>query len=51
MKDTHESSDRAPYRPASSGVQATAYGGPSPNDLSNALVVWRWPSAESYPRD
>jgi hypothetical protein len=51
MKDTHESSDHAPDRPASSGVQATAYGGLSPNDLSNVIVACRWPSAESYPRD
>jgi hypothetical protein len=32
-------------------VQATAYGGLSPNDLSNVIVAWRCPSAESYPRD
>jgi hypothetical protein len=30
MKATRESSDHTPYRPASSGVQATAYGGLSP---------------------
>ncbi len=39
MKDTHESCDHAPDRPASSGVQATAYGGLSPNDLSNVIVA------------
>ena len=51
MKDTHESCDHAPDPPASSGVQATAYGGLSPADLSNVIVAWRCPSAESYPRD
>jgi len=40
MKDTHESSDHAPYRPASSCVQATAHGGLSPAGLSNVIVVY-----------
>jgi len=51
MKDTRELCDHPPYRSASSGVQATAYGGLSPNDLSNVIVACRCPSAESYPRD
>jgi len=39
MKDTRELCDHPPYRSASSGVQATAYGGLSPNDLSNVIVA------------
>jgi hypothetical protein len=51
MKDTRESSDHAPDRPTPSGVQATVYGGLSPDELSNVIIAWRWPSTESYPRD
>ena len=40
MKDTRGSSDHAPDRPAPSGVQATAYGGLSPDDLRNVIVAY-----------
>ena len=51
MKDTHESCDHAPDRPASSGVQATAYGGLSPNDLSNVIIAYDsgYPNPAGWP--
>jgi len=51
MKDTHESSDHAPDRPASSVVQPTAYGGLSPNDLSNAIIAYDsgYPTPTGWP--
>ena len=51
MKDTHESCDHAPDRPASSGVQATAYGGLAPNDLSNVIVAYDsgYPTPPGWP--
>jgi hypothetical protein len=48
---THESCDHAPDQPASSGVQATDYGGLSPADLSNVIVAYDsgYPNPAGWP--
>lgn len=51
MKNAHEPSDHKPDRPAPSSVEATAYGGLPPDDLSRVIVVYDsgYPSPAGWP--